>query len=76
VSDLRLGLRDRAARDAAEVIRRVARSGVGGPGLANLDEEGARAQFQGERGGFMVNWPYVWQAAQAAVEEGSLSRTS
>jgi multiple sugar transport system substrate-binding protein len=73
VSDLRLGLRDRAARDAAEVIRRVARSGVGGPGLANLDEEGARAQFQGERGGFMVNWPYVWQAAQAAVEEGSLS---
>lgn len=72
VDDLRLGLAGDPARRAAEVIRSVTDSGVGGPGLANAGEEEARAQFQGSRGGFMVNWPYVWQAAQAAVQDGSM----
>jgi multiple sugar transport system substrate-binding protein len=72
VADLKFGLTSDAARQAAEVINKVATSGVGGPGLANEDEEAARSLFQGDKGGFMVNWPYVWQAANAAVDDGSL----
>src|SRR5690606_21103951 len=37
-------------------------------------EEEARALFQSDNGGFMVNWPYVYQAAKSAVEEGGLSQ--
>ena len=28
--------------------------------------------FQGDSGSFMVNWPFVWPATNAAVEDGSL----
>jgi multiple sugar transport system substrate-binding protein len=72
VTDLRLGLDTPAAKEAARIIRAVAESGVGGPGLANATEEETRAQFQGGNGGFLVNWPYVWRAAQLAVKGGSL----
>ncbi len=75
VADLRIGLDAQAGQEAAKVIQKVAATGVAGPGLANESEEEARAQFQGDRGGFMVNWPYVWQAAQAAVADGSLPRS-
>jgi multiple sugar transport system substrate-binding protein len=35
----------------------------------------ARAGFQGDRGGFMVNWPYVYGAAQEAVAAGTLQQS-
>ncbi len=31
-------------------------------------------QFQGDKGSFMVNWPFVWAASNGAVEEGSLEK--
>ncbi len=31
-------------------------------------------QFQGERGSFMVNWPFVWSATQGAVDDGTLDQ--
>jgi trehalose/maltose transport system substrate-binding protein len=68
-----LGIDSPAGVRAGSIIRRVADSGAGGPSLSNADEEAARTLFQGPDGGFMVNWPYVWRAAQAAVEDGSLS---
>src|SRR6266568_3408632 len=55
-----------AGRRAAAVIRALARSAAADPALSTADEEAARATFQGARGGFMVNWPYVHGAAQAA----------
>ena len=61
-----------AGRRAAAVIRALARSPAADPGLSTADEEATRAAFQGRRGGFMVNWPYVYGAAQAAVEAGAL----
>ncbi len=70
---LKLGVDSPAGVRAAAIIRRVASSGVGGPSLSNSDEEAARALFQGADGGFMVNWAYVWRAANAAVQDGSLS---
>jgi multiple sugar transport system substrate-binding protein len=42
------------------------------PALSTADEEATRAAFQGARGGFMVNWPYVYGAAQDAVARGAL----
>jgi len=62
-----------AGRRAAEIIRRVAREAAN-PELSTAIEENARAGFQSDRGGFMVNWPYVYQAAQSAVDEGSLDQ--
>src|SRR5690625_3288867 len=32
------------------------------------------AQFQGEQGSFMVNWPFVYSATQAAVEQGTVDQ--
>jgi trehalose/maltose transport system substrate-binding protein len=70
---IRLGIASPAGERAASIIRGIASSGVGGPSLSNADEEATRSLFQGSSGGFMVNWPYVWRAAQTAADDGSLS---
>jgi multiple sugar transport system substrate-binding protein len=71
---IKLGINSPAGRRAAATIQSIVRNGVGGPSMSNEDEEAARAEFQTSAGGFMVNWPYVWQAAQAAIADGSLSK--
>lgn len=63
-----------AGRQAASVVRRLARSPAADPALSTSDEEASRAGFQGARGGFMVNWPYVYGAAQEAVAGGTLDQ--
>jgi trehalose/maltose transport system substrate-binding protein len=70
---IRLGLNSRAGTETASIIAQIAAHGVGGPSLSTSDEEAARELFQGPTGGFMVNWPYVWSAAEAAVQDGDLS---
>jgi multiple sugar transport system substrate-binding protein len=72
--DLRYGLDSDAGRAAAEVIALLAESGVGGPALSSSDETAALSLFQGEDGGFMVNWPFVWRASVDAVEAGNLDQ--
>jgi multiple sugar transport system substrate-binding protein len=72
--DARPALDTPPGRRAAEIIRRLARSGAADPGLATADEEAARALFQGPRGGFMTNWAYIYGAASEAVASGSLDR--
>jgi multiple sugar transport system substrate-binding protein len=64
-----------AGRKAAALISRLARSRAASPALSTTDEEAARAAFQRSRGGFMVNWPYVYGAAQEAVDAGVLDRS-
>jgi multiple sugar transport system substrate-binding protein len=71
---IKLGIASPAGRRAAATIQSIVSNGVGGPSMSNADEESARALFQGPDGGFMVNWPYVWQAARTAVSDGSLSK--
>lgn len=63
-----------AGRQAAEVIRTVART-VAQPGMSTATEEDARAAFQSDNGGFMINWPYVYGAALSAVDDGSLDQS-
>ena len=71
--ELELGLDSPAGEQAAAVIKEIAHSGVAGPSLSTEDEEASRALFQAQDGGFMLNWPYVWTAANDAVDDGSLS---
>jgi trehalose/maltose transport system substrate-binding protein len=72
--DLELGLDSPAGDRAAAVIHEIAHSGAVGPSLSTEDEEASRALFQSADGAFLVNWPYVWRAANAAADDGSLSR--
>ncbi len=63
-----------AGRKAAEVIQKLGRSKAADPALSTTDEEAGRAAFQGARGGFMVNWAYIYGAAQEAVVAGTLDQ--
>jgi multiple sugar transport system substrate-binding protein len=71
--ELELGLDSAAGEEAARVIEEV--TPVGGPAMSTQEEEGARRLFQGDDGGFLVNWPYVWAAWQGEVEGGTLDKT-
>ena len=64
-----------AGRKAAAIIQQLGRSRAADPALSTTDEEAARATFQGSGGGFMVNWAYVYGAAQEAVAAGTLQQS-
>ncbi len=70
--DIVLGLDSPAAMRAAEVMRLVATSGVGGPAFSTAGEDESVAAFEDGTAGFMVNWPFVWPRALEAVEGGTL----
>jgi multiple sugar transport system substrate-binding protein len=72
--DVRPAIDSDAGRRAASIIQTLGRSRAANPALSTSDEEPSRVAFQGRRGGFMVNWPYVYGAAQEAVAAGSLDR--
>ena len=60
---LQLGLDTPAGRDAAAVIQKVAKEGVGGPALSSTTETEALNLFSADKtSAFLVNWPYVWAA--------------
>ena len=61
-----------AGQDAAEIVRRIGQEGLGGPGIASMDENQSMLLFQRDQGSFMVNWPFVWAAINAAAEEGTV----
>ena len=60
---------------AAEIMRDVADSGQVSPALLDRDEDAGATGFEGDDGGFMVNWPFVWTRANAAVEAGTLDQS-
>ena len=70
--ELRLGLDTDAGKQAAEVVSTIGKEGLGGPGLPTQTENTSMIQFQGDQGSFMVNYPFVWPATNASVEEGAL----
>lgn len=65
-----------AGRTAAQIVRDLAEAGVGGAQLSNANEDINASMFEGDSAGFMVNWPFVWPRAQAAVEGGSLEQSA
>jgi multiple sugar transport system substrate-binding protein len=71
--DVKPSLSTDAGRKAAAVIQELARSKAADPALSTSDEEAGRAAFQGPGGAFMMNWAYVYGAAQEAVAGKTLS---
>ena len=57
---------------AAKVVGDLARSKAAPPAMSTAGEEEARSAFQGDRGMFMVNWPYVFAAAKGDAETGAI----
>ena len=60
---------------AAEVVGKLANSPAAPADMSTATEEEARSLFQSDAGAFMVNWPYVYQAAKSAVESGALDQS-
>ncbi|MGI5166496.1 extracellular solute-binding protein [Spirillospora sp. CA-253888] len=64
-----------AGRQAAAVIAKLARSRAAGPTIATDDEEAARSLLNGARGGFMVNWGYIWRAENGDAKDGVIDKS-
>ncbi len=60
-----------AGQAAANVIHELTHSAAVSPSLASDMEEQARAEFESAKGGFLLNWPYVWAAAATDVKSGT-----
>lgn len=73
--ELELGLTSEAGTEAARIIGTIGDQGLGGPGLATSTENDSLTQFQTDSGSFMVNYPFVWPAMNAAVEAGTLEQS-
>ncbi|MBC7292079.1 MAG: extracellular solute-binding protein [Actinotalea sp.] len=72
--EVELSLDSDAGREAARILQAIGQQGLGGAGLPTADENASLALFQGDRGSFMVNWPFVWTATEGAVEDGSVDQ--
>ncbi|PWW23322.1 multiple sugar transport system substrate-binding protein [Geodermatophilus normandii] len=70
--DVQWGLSSPESDRAAEVMATVANSSAVGAGFTTSSEDTSATEFESDAGGFMVNWPFVYARAQAAVEAGTL----
>ncbi len=75
VDSIELGIDSDAGKAAAEIMGEIGTSGLGGPGLPTADETASLSLFQSDKGSFMVNYPFVWPATKASVENGSLDQS-
>ncbi|KQR12270.1 extracellular solute-binding protein [Cellulomonas sp. Leaf334] len=72
--EVELGLESPAGEAAATIIGTIGKENLGGPGLPTEDEGASLSIFQGDKGSFMVNWPFVWSATKAGVEDGTFDQ--
>ena len=73
--DIELGLDTEAGRAAATVMHDLATSGAVGPAFSTAGEDSSVTDFEEGDASFMVNWPFVWGRALAAVEAGTLDQS-
>ncbi|WP_029433310.1 extracellular solute-binding protein [Blastococcus sp. URHD0036] len=73
--DVQLGLDSDAGRRAAEVMRAVADSGQVSAAFSTENEDASATGFEGDRGGFQVNYPFVYPRGLAAAEAGTLDQS-
>jgi multiple sugar transport system substrate-binding protein len=74
--EVQLGLTSEAGREAARVIAAVANSEAAPDGFATANEGSSMLSFRAEDAGFQVNYPFVWPASKAAVEEGAYDQAT
>ncbi|WP_433466058.1 extracellular solute-binding protein [Spirillospora sp. CA-128828] len=63
-----------AGKQAATIISELAHSKAASPSMSTDDEERARFLLNGSRGGFMVNWGYIWRAENGDAESGVIPK--
>ncbi|WP_426594554.1 extracellular solute-binding protein [Cellulomonas sp. McL0617] len=73
--DLKLGLETPAGEAAATIMGTIGKQNLAGPSLPTEDENGSLTVFQGDKGSFMVNWPFVWSATNAGVKDGTFPQS-
>lgn len=73
-AETELAMDSAAGDEVARIVGTIGTEGLAGPGATTQDENVAMAQFQGEQGAFMVNWPFVYTATQSAVEQGTVDQ--
>lgn len=73
--EVKLGLETPAGEAAATIMGTIGKEGLGGPGLPTEDENASLSVFQGDKGSFMVNWPFVYSATEAGVKDGTLDQS-
>ncbi|MFI9816894.1 ABC transporter substrate-binding protein [Saccharothrix variisporea] len=59
---------DDKAVEALEVLKKFATSPVADPSFSNFAEDDARLAMENGKAAFMLNWPYVYAAAQKKPE--------
>ena len=64
-----------AGDKAAEIVGTLARSSAAPADMSTAGEEEARSTFQGDDGSFMVNWPYVYNAAGESLAQGAIDQS-
>jgi len=74
-NDASIDIDSPAGREAARIIRKLARSKAASPSLSTDIEEQARSMLNGPRGGFMVNWGYIWRAENDDAEHGVIDKS-
>ncbi|GAA2151221.1 extracellular solute-binding protein [Actinomadura napierensis] len=72
--DARIDIDSPAGRAAAAIVHRLASSRAASPTLSTDIEEQSRALFNGARGEFMVNWPYIWAADESDAKDGVIDK--
>jgi trehalose/maltose transport system substrate-binding protein len=60
---------------AADIVGTLARSPAAPSDISTAGEEEARSVFQSDDGSFMVNWPYVYNAAKESVDAGAIDQS-
>lgn len=60
---------------AADIVGRLSNSSAAPGDLVTAGEEEARSLFQSSDGSFMVNWPYIYNAATKAVADGAITQS-
>ncbi len=64
-----------AGDKAAEIVGTLGRSSAAPADMSTAGEEEARSLFQSDAGSFMVNWPYVYNAAKESVTAGAIDQS-
>lgn len=73
--EIKLGLETPAGEAAATIMGTIGKENLAGPALPTEDEGVSLTIFQGDKGSFMVNWPFVWSATNAGVKDGTLPQS-